>query len=421
VRATLLLAALAVAMAGCAHFETGADTDPAADLSRQILVTTRQDVSVAFGLTGDPSTVYLRRRGYGPSPSVDRLLDELAGDHNLKRLDGWMISSLGVYCEVYELAPGEDQANVLARIAADPRVESVQAMNVYETQAVFYDDPYAGMQPALVELAIDSAHERATGRGVTVAVIDSLVDYRHPEIRGRVPVRRDLVRGRRPEGRAEVHGTAVAGVIASTANNAEGIVGVAPEAEIVSLRACWTADRTTGSALCSSFSLAQSLEAALEIGVDIVNLSLAGPRDPLLARLIDVAIGDGVIVVAALPESAEPAGDFPASHPGVIAAGVSRLGAVVPASALLAPGREIMSTTPSASYAFFSGNSMSAAFIAGVSALLVERSPGIRSEEVLKLLAETSSADTINACRALARLSPGAECPDVSALAPSGR
>jgi subtilisin family serine protease len=407
----LLGLTVALALAGCSHL---AATDAAGDgagLSRQILVTARQPSGAAFALAGDPTTAYARRRGYGPAPETDRLLDSIASDYGLRRVDGWMIGSLGVYCEVFELAPGQDATELVARVAADTRIDSVQAMNVFETEGMIYNDPYAGLQPALSELAIDAAHERATGKGVRVAVIDSLVDDRHPDIRGRVAVRRDLAAGHRPVGRAEVHGTATAGIIASAANNAEGIVGVAPEAEILALRACWTVDEVTGRARCSSFSLARALGAALELGVDVINLSLSGPRDPLLERLVDAALAEGAIVVAAWPDDAASEGDFPASHPGVIAVGASGPAMFGPPGLLRAPGREVLSTVPDADYAFFSGNSMSAAFVAGVAALLVEQRPGIDTAAVSARLRSSGTADTINVCRAVA----GDECLVLSA------
>jgi len=402
----LLAATLALALAACSHLASTDAVAAADDLSRQILVTAKQPSGAAFAFAGDPATAYSRRRGYGPAPEIDRLLDSIARDYELRRVDGWLIASLGIYCEVYELAPDQDPAALMARVGQDSRIESVQAMNVFETEGVLYNDPYASLQPALSELAIDAAHMRATGRGVRVAVIDSLVDDRHPDMRGRVSVRRDLADSHPPIGRAEVHGTATAGIIASAANNDEGIVGVAPEAEIVALRACWTVDETTGRARCSSLSLAQALGAALELGVDVINLSLAGPRDPLLERLIDAALARGAIVVAAWPDEGAKDGDFPASHPGVIAVGASGPAVFGPPGMLRAPGREVLSTVPDADYAFFSGNSMSAAFVAGVAALLVEQRPGIDAATVSAELRSSGTADSINVCRAIA----GDEC-----------
>jgi subtilisin family serine protease len=399
---------LALTLAACSHL---AATDSTASLSRQILVTAKQPTGAAFALAGDPAMAYMRRRGYGPAPEIDRLLDSIASDYGLRRVEGWLITSLGIYCEVYEVAPGQDPADLIAEVRADSRIDSVQAMNVFETEGVLYNDPYAGLQPALNDLAIDAAHAHATGRGVRVAVIDSLVDDRHPDIRGRVAVSRDLAGEHRPVGRAEVHGTATAGIIASTANNAEGIVGVAPDAEIVALRACWTVDAYTGRARCSSFSLAQALAAALELDADVINLSLAGPRDPLLERLVGAALAQGAIVVAAWPDDDTAGDDFPASHPGVIAVGATGPALFGPPGMLRAPGREVLSTVPDADYAFFSGNSMSAAFVAGVAALLVERTPGIDAATVTTLLRSSGTADSINACRAVA----GDDCLALSA------
>jgi subtilisin family serine protease len=401
----------ALLLPACSHLAPGGGADDSAVVARQILVTAKQPDGAAFALAGNPTTAYSRRRGYGPVPEVDRLLDAIASDYGLRRVEGWLIPSLGVYCEVYELAPEHDPDELMARVARDTRVDSVQAMNLFETEGVTYNDPYAALQPALGDLEIDAAHERATGLGVRVAVIDSLVDDRHPDIRDRVSVRRDLAAAHRPVGRAEVHGTATAGIIASVANNAEGIVGVAPDAEIVALRACWTVDASTGRARCSSLSLAQALGAALELGADVINMSLSGPRDPLLERLIDKALGEGAIVVAAWPDDAASGGDFPASHPGVIAVGASGPETPGPADLLRAPGYEVLSTVPDADYAFFSGNSISAAFVSGVAALLVEQRPGIDGAGASALLHASGTADSINACRAVA----GDDCHGLSA------
>ena len=60
----------------------------------------RQPDSLAIGLTGAPNQRYAQRR-YGPTPSVERILTQLAREHRLERVDGWSIASLSVYCEVF--------------------------------------------------------------------------------------------------------------------------------------------------------------------------------------------------------------------------------------------------------------------------------------------------------------------------------
>ena len=403
---TALLLIIASAVSGCAHLgSTGQSGAPGTEtLARQLLITMRQDSGATSAYRGDPSTFYFRRRGYGPTPSIDRSLDEIADDYGIRRVEGWYIASIGEYCEVYELLPDQNLTETLASLSSDPRVSLVQAMNVFETEGLRYDDPYASMQPALATLAIESAHEFATGAGVTVAVVDSSVDRRHLELRGKVRSELDLV-GRGLGHGAEVHGTAVAGIIGSTANNGVGIVGIAPDATIASFRACWTVDEASGRALCSSFSLARALESAIQRDVDVINLSLAGPPDSLLQQLIDTATEQGTIVVAAMPEHPDPKQSFPSSHRQVIAVESEESPSGIETPNLLrAPGAEVVSTTPNNSYAFFSGNSMSAAYISGISALIREHHPEIGPAELIQLLESSGEKHHVNACRAIAHI-----------------
>ena len=394
----LSIVIFAIALASCTSVAT---RDSSNDIATRILVTIPHSGSSAQRL-GDPGTFYLRRRGYGPTPSINRTLDGIADDYNLRRVDGWHIASIDQYCEVYEIRGEQSSEDLIERISSDPRIELVQPMNYFETQGILYDDPLANLQPALATLAINEAHEMATGRGITVAVIDSLVDRRHLEFRGRVQEQLDLVDGA-SRARGEIHGTAVAGVISSAANNGTGIVGVAPDSTIASLRACWTVDDTTGRAQCSSFSLAQALESAIRLGIDVINLSLVGPDDPLLRELLHAAFEDGIIVISASPSDDHADQSFPSSHSAVISVASPSTSLRDNATNVLrAPGAEVMSTMPNNRYGFFSGHSMSAAYVSGVSALILERRPDLSPRELRDLLMDTRTEQSINACRAIA-------------------
>jgi subtilisin family serine protease len=393
----------------------------AAEAGRQLLLTVRQSASLATGLTGAPGQRYLQRR-YGPTPSVDRLLTQLARDYDVKRIDGWPIQSLEVYCAVLEVPAESDVDAVIAALAADPRVDLVQRMNLFVTQATAYDDPYLELQTAAAELEVEHAHRLATGRGVSIAIIDSAIDANHPDLRGRVRLARDLVASH-PSGRnGEVHGTAIAGIIASAVNNNEGIIGVAPDVSIAALRACWAIAEDGLAAQCSTFSLAQALEVALDLEPNVINLSLAGPADPLLSRLLDAAIARGIVVVTAQPQTATNSLAFPSSHPHVLAAH-SSLEAVHSASpyVLPAPAREVLTTTPGAHYAFLTGNSLAAAHTTGVVALLMEREPDLDAERIAAILTASTThsprSTSINACRALAREDAGALCAELPGIA----
>ena len=406
-----VIAIVSLVLGACSGMGT-ADRDQSAQRStaanRQILLTVRTPGALAAGLTGAPSQRYLNRR-YGATPAVDRTLNQLARDHDLQRVDGWPIESLGVYCEVYEIPAGASVDEVVARVSSDSRVDLVQRMNLFRTESTRYDDPYVELQSAAVELEVEQAHRSATGRDVLIAIVDSGIDAGHPDLRGRITVARNLVDPRKSARSGEVHGTAVAGVIASAVNNSEGIIGVAPDVSIAALRACWAIEPGGTAAQCSSFSLAQAFDVARRLAPKVLNLSLAGPEDALLSRLLDRIIAAGIVVVAAQPETPSDGARFPASHPGVLVAHASddspdtashyRLGA---------PAKEVLTTMPGASYAFLSGNSLAAAHTTGVIALLMEREPALDVERIAALLAETMTASTgrysINACRALDRL-----------------
>jgi subtilisin family serine protease len=420
-KAGLLLLAAAL-LAGCAS-SSGVRSEQSAGTTeqtaaRQILVTVRQPATLAAGLTGAPNQRYLQRR-YGPAPTVDRVLTQLAHEHELRRVEGWPIQSLDVYCEVLTVPEGRDVSEVLDALNSDPRVDLAQRMNLFSTQTTKYDDPYLELQSAATAMEVERAHELATGRGVSIAIIDSAVDGDHPDLRGRVRLARNLVTEQPGARGGEIHGTAIAGIIASAVNNREGIIGVAPDVSIAALRACWAVAEDDAAAQCSSFSLARALELALGLQPNVINLSLAGPDDPLLSRLLDRVTERGIVVVTAYPATTESSYAFPSSHPRVLTAHSARVRVNSDSPfTLAAPADEVLTTTPGAGYAFLSGNSLAAAHTTGVIALLMERQPDIDAERIAAILTATTTysagSASINACRAVARLAGAEAC-----LAPS--
>ncbi len=385
--------------------------------TRQIVVAIPQTPTVGVALLGAPELRHQRRRSYGAAPAVERVLQQLAREHALTRVDGWPIRSMEVYCEVYEVGPDVSVELLLERLSEDSRIVIAQRMNLFETLASSYDDTYVDLQTSVAQLDLESAHRVATGRGTMVAVIDSSVDVRHPELRRKVEFKADLV-GHAPSPRAgEVHGTAIAGVIAATANNAQGIVGIAPDVSIATLRACWAVAPGMSGSRCSTFSLAKALETALDIGPDVINLSLTGPHDPLLAELLKRIVERGIVVVTALPAQ-EASDGFPASQAGVLVAQspASPRNARWPDS-IAAPSDEILTTVPAAEYAFMSGTSLAAAHVTGLVALVLEEAPEFGASQIASLLRETSIASaggkTVNACQALAKLTESSVCEPV--------
>jgi subtilisin family serine protease len=239
-------------------------------------------------------------------------------------------------------------------------------------------------------------------------VVDSRIDIAHPDLAGQIQVSRDFTLGQ--PAAPERHGTEVAGIIAAVADNHLGIAGVAPNARLMALRACWQ-DPASPETICDTLSLARALSFALENGAQVINLSLSGPSDLLLGRLIDAALARGVVVVGAV-DPAQPRGGFPASHPGVVAVASDLADARGP-GVFVAPGRDIPTTVPGGRWSLVSGNSFAAAHVSGLFALLRERARGSKAPLVL---VAARAGGGIDAYASLQRAGP---CRGCSAVQPA--
>jgi subtilisin family serine protease len=337
----------------------------------------------------------------GPPSLWAQKTRELETIYRLRTVWSWTLTSLGEQCVVFEVPRGRTVPDIVRRLGADPRVGSIQPIETFETQSQGQgqggatNDPYAKLQHSAKTLRLDQAHKWSTGRGVRVAVVDTGVDLDHPDLRGRIVVAHNFVDRGEQTFTSDVHGTAVAGVLAAAANDI-GIIGVAPQAEILALKACWQQPPGAREAVCNSYTLAKAVDFAIAQGAQVLNFSLAGPPDPLLGRLIGAALGKGISVVAA--DGGDAAHSFPASLPGVIGiAGLDGLKGGVRVVAgrrstatLAAPAVDILTTVPHASYDFFSGSSFAAAQVSGIAALLLEKNPRITPAQIAVLIRKTA-------------------------------
>lgn len=377
--ARLLLAGLAAGLmlAGPAWTQTrpAAATETAGDAAaRQVLVLLRM-----------PPAHLRSGPGYGGSygdsagqAARQRIAGRLAREHGLTMVSDWPMPLVGVDCFVMQVPDGRSAAAVAADLARDRAVEWAEPMQVYRSLAAPSppNDPLFRLQPAASAWRLAELRGVATGRDVRVAVIDSAVDVTHPDLAGQVVARQDFVVGRPAS--AELHGTAVAGVIAALADNQLGMAGVAPGARLMALRACW--QRSLDETVCDTLSLAKALHAAVDRGAQVINLSLGGPPNQLLGRLIDAATTRGIVVVAAV-DSHLAGGGFPASHRGVVA--VASEGG--PPGAYGAPGHDIPTTQPGGRFGLVSGSSYAAAHVSGLMALVRERSSGAGATRLVSL------------------------------------
>lgn len=318
---------------------------------------------------------------------------DLAQEHGLRLVDDWPMPLLGVDCYVFTVPAGADPKRVATLLDADRRVEWAQPVASFRMLGgADAGDPLYPVQPAGTAWKLVDLHRTATGRRTVVAVVDSGVDASHPDLAGQVLHSQNFIAGQ-PYA-AEAHGTAVAGIIAARAGNGVGVRGVAPDARLLALRAC--RERTGAAAQCDTFSLAKALNFAIQRSPNVINLSLSGPSDRLLQRLLDVAMSRSIQVVGAVdPVAAD--GGFPASWPGVLAVSDR-----AEPRALAAPGADIPVLLPGGRFGVQTGSSYAAAHVSGLLALMGELRPGAT-------IAHPVSAK-LDACEALSKVSASCLC-----------
>jgi hypothetical protein len=359
---------------------------------------------------------------YGPTPHSLRTMHAIAREYGLREVTAWPIQPLDLHCAVLEIAVGVDRNSLLARLADDPRVKLAQALQTFSARSSqpadprpLYNDPYVGLQHGFAQMNVAGAHPWSTGAGITIAIVDTGADTRHPDLHGSIAATGNFVDDDANQFRRDRHGTEIAGVIGAIANNHEGIVGVAPRARLAIFKACWQIGADADAAACNSFTIARALVAAFAAHAKIVNLSLAGPDDRLLRDLIREGSRRGILFVGAAARNREDLMRQPEIIEVASAeAMVSRDEAAK--SVLQAPGREILTLLPDARYDFASGDSIATAEVSGIVALLLAEEPGLSAAAARKLLIDTSrrtaGAAGVDACAAVAALGGHGGCAD---------
>lgn len=408
VRFSLLIAVLilAGACAGTTDLSRLGDSKTAEE--RRLLVTFT-DRTINRELPGNALDGYRVRGQYGNSGWSEHIAHELADRHHLQFVAQWPVTTLGVSCVVYEVPENLPVQQAISELQQDHDVSSVQRMQSFHVLGKqsrtepAYSDPYLHLQTGFNALRIADLHHVTTGQGIRIAVIDTGVDTEHPDLKGRIKYSENTAPEPGDHNLADVHGTAVAGVLAAHPDNGIGIAGIAPEAEILAFRACWPEKPNALAARCNSFTLALALNQAMRMDSQIINLSLSGPEDFLLRQLIEKALSKGIVVVAAVPGKGQTGG-FPANVPGVIA--VNQTQTEYPAQ-VIAPGQDILTTVPNQAYDFMSGSSFATPHVAGMAALLLQLHPDWKAGDIKhRLGGNLSTANLLDAKTALAAPAP---------------
>ncbi|CCD93157.1 conserved exported hypothetical protein [Bradyrhizobium sp. ORS 375] len=316
--------------------------------------------------------------------------DALARRHGLQRISSQNFPLIGATIGRFRITDRRSFDAVSRAFGADRSVRSVQPNYRYALQqgaAPTEGDP---AQYALAKLRLPEAHRLAQGSNVTVAVIDSGVDIKHPEFADAAFDTFDALGS--DEG-PHVHGTGIAGVIVSHAR----LMGSAPYARIIAIRA-FGVSKKGGGPESSSYVILKALDYAALHGAQIVNMSFAGPKDAVIERAIAAVAAKEVVMVAAAGNAgAKSPPLYPAANPNVIAVSATDTkDQLLPASnrgnyiALAAPGADIFLPAPDGKYQIISGTSFSAAYVSGLAALVLERNPALKPETVRTVLTRTA-------------------------------
>ena len=319
----------------------------------------------------------------------DAQTDELARRHGLARLQSQNFPLIGATIGLFRITDRRTMETASREFATAAGVRAVQPNFRYFLQeqkaALTEGDP---AQYANVKLRLPQAHTLAHGANVTVAVIDSGIDVKHPELANAIADSFDALGSK--EG-PHVHGTGIAGAIVSHAR----LMGSAPAARILAIRAFAVAPNGGES---TSFVILRALDYAAAHRAQIVNMSFAGPNDALIERGISAAVAKGIVMVAAAGNAgAKSPPLYPAANRSVIAVSATdaqdRLFAASNRGghiAVAAPGVDIFLPAPDEKYQMTSGTSFSAAYVSGLVALMLERNAALKPDQVRAILMRTA-------------------------------
>ncbi len=278
-------------------------------------------------------------------------------------------------------------------------------------------------------LHVTQAWQTTEGAGITVAVLGTGVAAGHPDLVGSVLTGPDFTgSGRTARGPFwGIDGTEVAGVIAGHGHGTggeAGILGIAPEAKILSIRVSLEYNDPLNSdpaiARRLPAAIAEGITYAVDHGARVIDLpldpgtaGLTGRGNPAAAggsqaeqAAVTYALRKNVVLVAPAGDDALGPGlvNYPAAYPGVIAVGaVARDGQLAPFSSrhsyvsLTAPGVSLMTAAPPDDYARISSTSASSGMVAGVAALILSRYPHLTVAQVTQALTRSTTTDRVGA------------------------
>jgi subtilase family protein/psiF repeat-containing protein len=305
-------------------------------------------------------------------------LDTAARRLGLTQIGSQNLSLSGGRLIHFQVANGQQVADAVRTLEAE-KIGIAQPNYVFRLQQDAYAAAPLKGDPAqyvVNKLHLRDAHGIASGANVAVAVIDSLVDTVHPDLAGSIAGQYDAVA---TADKPDEHGTGMTGAIVAHRR----LLGVAPHARILAIHAFSPDAQHPQQATTQN--IIAGIDWAIAKGARVINMSFAGPYDPMLQLALKKAHDKGVVLIAAAgnmgPQSPPL---YPAADENVIAVtAIDENDKLMPQAnqgphvALAAPGVNVLEAAPRATYNFTTGTSVAAAHVSGVAALILERNPTI--------------------------------------------
>lgn len=320
--------------------------------------------------------------------------------------------SIGVEYDV-ELLEYENGIGVIEAIPEMDNAEAVFYPNYqYEVEGYRWDTN-TNEQWHMETLKMHKAHQYATGEGITVAIIDSGIDVENEALKNNIIYAGSTIPDSFYGGSGysilyqgpqdyNGHGTHVAGLIGAHSENG-AIVGMAPDCKLISIKAV---EKNGNTATGYTSWISQAVLKAVDLGADIINMSLGGStrKDEFLAEAIAIAKESGALIVCAAGNytgsGVQGTVDFPASDPNTIAVSAvkqsalnlefdnaySKYGAEI---TVAAPGTNIKSLGLDGTVKSLKGTSMACALVSGEAALIKSYSPGMTVDKVQECIMNT--------------------------------
>jgi len=269
------------------------------------------------------------------------------------------------------------------------RIAAAQANFLYKFgQSQPPAQPDAAAQYVVPKLHLLEAHKITNGDDVLVAVIDSKIDGSHPDLAGVIADEFDALGTPAP---SHMHGTGMAGAIAAHSK----LVGVAPKVKLLAVRAfSGTSDGAQG----TNFNILKGLDWAAAKNARIVNMSFAGPPDPMFRDMLAKAHARGIVLIAAVGNAGPRSPPlYPAADPDVIGVTATEVDDKLlpqanrgPQVVVAAPGVQVLEPAPDDGYQVTTGTSVAAAHASGVAALLLARNPKLTPSDVRRDLVRSA-------------------------------